>query len=310
MNNNKAKMLGLVLMMGMLSTAQAEVLVILPESGPMARAASSIQQGFLHTYQAGKQKTPIRFVDSHQFSMSFILQNEVNEQTQMLIGPLSRQQVEELIQLQPQVKTIALNHIEQTHSNVTQFSLAKREDAQALMQVIQKDGIQELMIVRKEGTEKEYELFLSALLDMLKIKHELVDQIPLELTEQQGVLFLGDAVWMRQLGTLPTQHIYATANAVEEIQNLPTGLKFCDTSAQYGQAWKSMQSILVGQSMAFQRLVAFGSDVAQLALFYLNQPTAKQYEFNGHSGKISVNGNHIQRLPTCFQFVNNKVNTL
>ena len=65
MNNNKKKMLGLVLMMGVVTVAQAEVLVILPESGPMARAASSIQQGFLHVYQTSKQKTPVRFVDSH-----------------------------------------------------------------------------------------------------------------------------------------------------------------------------------------------------------------------------------------------------
>lgn len=46
MLNNKKFLIGLMLY-GMLHYAQAEVLVILPESGPMARAGLSIKQGFM-----------------------------------------------------------------------------------------------------------------------------------------------------------------------------------------------------------------------------------------------------------------------
>lgn len=310
MNNNKKKMLGLVLMMGVVTVAQAEVLVILPESGPMARAASSIQQGFLHVYQTSKQKTPVRFVDSHQFSIASIFQTEVNEQTELVVGPLSRQQLEELIALQPKVKTLALNHIDQQHPNVTQFSLAKHEDARALMQVIQKDGIQELLTVRKVGTEKEYELFLSALLDLLNIRHEVVDQIPPSLDAQQGILLLGDAAWLAGLGQLPHAQIYATANAIEEVKNIPPGLKFCDTAAQYRKEWRSIQQAAAGQAMPFQRLIAFGGDTAQLAQFYLNAPKTEKYQFEGRTGKISVHGNQIQRLPVCFHYDNATLKTL
>lgn len=49
MLNNKKFLIGLMLY-GMLHYAQAEVLVILPESGPMARAGLSIKQGFMSAY--------------------------------------------------------------------------------------------------------------------------------------------------------------------------------------------------------------------------------------------------------------------
>ena len=228
----------------------------------------------------------------------------------MVVGPLSRQQLEELIALQPQVKTLALNHIDQQHPNVTQFSLAKHEDARALMPVIQKDGIQELLIVRKVGTEKEYELFLSALLELLNIRYEVVNEIPSTLSQQQGILLLGDAEWLSGLKDLPNVHIYASANAIGDFDKIPAGLKFCDTAALYQREWRSIQSLAAAEPLPFQRLVAFGADVAQLTQFYLSQPNVKQYQFNGRTGKITLNANQIQRLPACFLTDGNKIKTL
>jgi outer membrane PBP1 activator LpoA protein len=47
-----------------ISQAQAEVLVILPESGPMARATSSIKSGFMSAYALSEDKVPLKFINS------------------------------------------------------------------------------------------------------------------------------------------------------------------------------------------------------------------------------------------------------
>ena len=63
MLNNKKFLIGLMLY-GMLHYAQAEVLVILPESGPMARAAGSIKRSFQSAGAASDYKAPVKFVNS------------------------------------------------------------------------------------------------------------------------------------------------------------------------------------------------------------------------------------------------------
>ena len=61
--NNKKNLLELAWMGGM-ACAQAGVLAILPESGPMARAASSIKRGFQSACAASDYKAPVKFVNS------------------------------------------------------------------------------------------------------------------------------------------------------------------------------------------------------------------------------------------------------
>nr|WP_228259927.1 hypothetical protein [Acinetobacter sp. ANC 4779] len=73
MLNNKNNLMGCILYC-IFNRAQAEVLVILPESGPMARAGLSIKQGFMSAYQALNQKTPIKFVNSDQKQITQLLE--------------------------------------------------------------------------------------------------------------------------------------------------------------------------------------------------------------------------------------------
>ena len=72
-NNKKWKIQNKILGLGLLacvSSVQAEVLIILPETGPLARAASSIKQGFLSAYMASGQKVPLKWVNSDQKNLS------------------------------------------------------------------------------------------------------------------------------------------------------------------------------------------------------------------------------------------------
>ncbi len=149
LNNNK-KLMGFILY-GIFNAAQAEVLVILPESGPMARAGLSIKQGFMSAYQASGMKTPIKFVNSDQKSMAQLLKRHVSKSTQMIVGPLARNDVDALMQAKLKLRILALNDVSNQAENVWQFSLSKKQDADALNQVLEQDKIKQLYVVRQQG---------------------------------------------------------------------------------------------------------------------------------------------------------------
>ena len=98
--NYRQTVLGLGLM-SMMWMAHADVLVILPETGPLARASSSIKLGISTAYQAMGAKTVLKFVNSDQKSMSAVLKQQVDQHTQMIIGPLARHDVDEMLNLHP-----------------------------------------------------------------------------------------------------------------------------------------------------------------------------------------------------------------
>src|SRR5690606_9352648 len=221
LNNKKwkinNKILGLCLV-SCISSVQAEVLIILPESGPLARAASSIQQGFLN---------------ANQKNISQLLKQHVNKKTRMVVGPLARSDVEQLLNSKPKVRTLSLNEVADASPNVWQFSLSKKDDAAALKALLFKDGIQQLLILRQPGSEAEHELLLMSLLSQSDLKFKIVDKPPRFLMPKQGLLFLGNAEWMAVMPELNRSRMYTVANAMSEQHKLPQGIKFCDVPVLY-----------------------------------------------------------------------------
>ncbi|MFD1437670.1 penicillin-binding protein activator [Acinetobacter terrae] len=302
MLNNKNNLMGFILYC-IFNQAQAEVLVILPESGPMARAGLSVKQGFMSAYQASGQKTPIKFVNSDKKQISQLLKINVNKKTQMVIGPLARNEVEGLIKSKPKVRVLALNEVTDQSDNVWQFSLSKKDDAYALNQILQKDKIKQLYVFRQPGTEVDSELFLMSLVSQIDYPLILVEEIPEKLNKQSSLLLLGNNEWLNSLAKLPSKNVYVLANAIEQHQPIPKGARFCDAPALYDPGWsdviKAYQHNPV--SMPYQRLLAFGGDTWHIAQQYLDEPNLKSIEFEGRTGLIKISNNHIQRIPHCYE---------
>ena len=78
----------------------------------------------------------------------------------MVVGPLARSDVEQLLNSRPKVRTLSLNEVADVSPNVWQFSLSKKDDAAALKALLFKDGIRQLLILRQPGSEAEHELLL------------------------------------------------------------------------------------------------------------------------------------------------------
>lgn len=308
--NKKVNYRQTILGFGLLSmvwTAHADVLVILPETGPLARASSSIKLGISTAYQAMGAKTVLKFVNTDQKTMSAVLKQNVNKQTQMIIGPLARQDVEEIIKLAPKVPVLALNEVAIKHPNVMQFSLSKNDDAAALIDAMQNDQVAKLYIFQQAETAQENKAFFNAVSEQFKGQIELVNNVPAKMVKSEGLLLLGNYAWIRQIKKLPVRNLYMQALAVEDSQPLPKGIKFCDVPSLYIADWKDVL-IAYQQNptpMAYQRLYAFGGDAWQITQSYLEKSKQATIDFNGRTGKIHIENNRVDRQPICF-FSNGK----
>ena len=310
LNYKKGMMcLGLV---GMIFQAQAEVLVILPESGPMARAGNSIKQGIMSSQQASLANLQLKFVNSDQKNIKDLLKAHVTKSTQMVIGPLARSDVDALILEKPKIPVLALNEVTAQHPNVWQFSLSKDEDATALLNVLNKDKIKQMYVMRQKGTEQDTLSFINALYKRFDGHVSIVEQVP-HLKSKEGLLLLGSNEWINLINGIPNKRIYTQAISIEENQTIPVGLKFCDVPGIYQSTWKDLIELSRHQptTMAYQRLYAFGGDAWQIAEHMILNPSVNSLQFNGRTGFLKINAqakpqtiNFIQRIertPVCFE---------
>ena len=291
--------LGLV---AMLMQAHAEIVVILPESGPMARAGLSIKQGIMSAYQATDSSIPLKFVNSDEKTISEILKKDVNKKTDMIIGPLARPDVEAIIKAKPKIPVLALNEVDMTQKNVWQFSLSKRDDALALIDYINHDQVKKLYVVREPGTEAESLTFLNALNSQYMGQLEPVDEIPRQLDLTDGLALLGTQKWINSFRRLPKVNVYTQAIAVEETKPLLSGIKFCDVPALYSAEWKDVLQAYKQNptTIPFQRLYAFGGDAWHIAEHFVLNPKVKNITFSGRTGNIQIVSDRVDRTPKCF----------
>lgn len=299
--NNKKSWLCFGLL-GMVFQAQAEVLVILPESGPMARAGNSIKLGILSAQQSSSRQIPLKFVNSDQKKIKDILKRDVTRDTQMIIGPLARADVEALIQEHPRVPVLALNEVSESNANVWQYSLSKDADAQALIKVLQRDKIQNIYVIRQKGSEAETLSFVNALYKKYQGHLAIVDQVP-KLKSKEGMLLLGSNSWINTLHGLPNTHLYAQAISIEDSQSIPLGLKFCDVPAVYQAKWPDVINVYKNNptTLPFQRLYAFGGDAWHIAEQFVLNPNVKNLSFHGRTGLINISSDRVVRTPSCYQ---------
>ena len=310
MNNKKIWLL--IGLFGWIQAAQADILVILPETGALARAGLSIKQGFLSAYQASGNQEPLKFVDATGQNMKTLLSKQVKAKTRLVVGPLDRTHVDALMQANPKVQVLALNESSQRHKNVWQFSLSKQADAAAMAALMNRDKMTGVVVLREPGAETESEIFLISLMSQLDYPVQVIEQLPKKLDKQQALLLLGSYGWLNGIKKLPKNAIYAHAVSIEQGKPIPEGLKFCDVPALYEGKWQDVIDAYQQQpvNMAYQRLLAFGGDVWMLAEYYLQHPQDKNMSFAGRTGNIQLDAQQIQRMPQCYQQVKSALRRL
>ncbi len=280
------------------ASASAEILVLLPEHGPLASAGASVKEGLMAGYMSSIRRPELRFVDSSDQPMDILLAKEVRPTTELVIGPLERDKVGELVNLTPTVPVLALNEVMQSQHLVWQFALAPDEDATALLKAMRADGVKRLTVL----TEPRFtggERFKEALAQQSKFKMDDSTSIPKSLGADQGLLVFGNSTWVSHL-RLPANHVYASAAIFDRQVPLPMGIAFCDTPALFRADWSELNELNKTKpaSSTAMRLRAFGADSWQIALLILDH--ALSARFAGRTGLINMTGERIDRAPVCF----------
>lgn len=280
-------------------SVQAEVLVILPEKGAFSTAATSVHDGLMVAYDKGNFKPKLRFVDNSQRSITDILAKEVKKETQLIIGPLARPQVEELIKAKPKVKVLALNQAGENVKNIWQMALSPDEDALAISKRMQADGVSELIVIAQAEQAAKMSRFREAMKRIWGAKLIDQSQVPAKLEKQQGLLLLGDYEWLVKLPELPTQKIYSVPLIIKEKAELPLGLQFCDIPALYQPNWPELVQAYQQKpvEIPYQRLLAFGADAWDIASHILTNKASQN--FKGRTGDIKLINNVVERVPAC-----------
>ena len=123
---------------------------------------------------------------------------------------------------------------------------------------------------------------------------------------------LGSQHWLEQLGSLAEKNIYATPLSIEQGQSIPLGLSFCDVPALYNGQWADLIEAYKKQpeTMAFQRLLAFGGDAWSISQQFLEQTGQVQFSFVGRTGAIELKDRKIYRQPYCYRQQKNSIEIL
>ncbi|MBQ77782.1 MAG: penicillin-binding protein activator, partial [Cellvibrionales bacterium] len=141
-----------------LSQQARKIALILPLSGPLSKAGIAVQDGVVAGYFNAKghawQPPKIISYDSHQQSIESIYQDIEREAIDLVIGPLQKNKLEQLVSLNPKVSVIALNYLTETtisNPSIIQFGLAAEDEARQLANNARHHGHKNAIIIQSNA---------------------------------------------------------------------------------------------------------------------------------------------------------------
>ena len=132
------------------------IAILLPRSGPYAKVAMALQDGFMAAWyqQLPEHRPQLRFYDSSDPQQTLrIYQQAVLQGAQRIVGPLNKDAVSMLMQLEslPQ-PVLALNQVEEeSPAPFFQFGLAPEDEAQQVAERAWLEGHQQALVLTPSG---------------------------------------------------------------------------------------------------------------------------------------------------------------
>ncbi|MCZ6618750.1 MAG: penicillin-binding protein activator, partial [Gammaproteobacteria bacterium] len=133
------------------------VALLLPLSGPLARAGRAVRDGFISAYLQGpssatpKQTTDFRIsvYDSTASPLAIVYERILADGVDLVVGPLSKRSLREFNDLNPELPVLGLNYLEDLEEpaqNLLQLGLAIEDEADTLVNRLLADGVDRLII--------------------------------------------------------------------------------------------------------------------------------------------------------------------
>lgn len=321
------------------SVMASETSILLPSTGSTAKTAEFVRNGLLSGYyqslaQNTNQAPFLRFYDTTSgSSIETIVQQTQENGSRLIIGPLFKEQVAQLVKNPPNIPVLALNRVNNEGlSTLWQFALAPEEEIIPLIKVMQQNGIKKVRVIglndaNSERLRQAFEQTWTGMGGSLATNYTLTqtasdgftqsvkkliaepnnkDIQAFYLASPQSALYIMPLLNFYQRNPPP---VYSNSLAYDsqktslERQDL-NGLSFC------GLPWvieSTKWSKPNDESINDDRLFAFGAD-AWLLSQHIN--SSKKMEFNARTGFISVEQGLIYRQPLCAKVSNGNAQAL
>ncbi len=127
------------------------VALLLPLSGPLARAGESVRDGFVSaSLSAGaSDQLTITIYDSAAEPLATLYERILADGADLLVGPLQKPAVTALSELNPEIPVLALNYLDQEvvpAVGFNQFGLAIEDEARTIARRLEVDGISRALL--------------------------------------------------------------------------------------------------------------------------------------------------------------------
>lgn len=129
------------------------IALLLPLTGELSGPGQAVRDGFMAAYFEAKQKgVVVKFYDTNKDSIVPLYNKAIATGADLVIGPLTKQNVEALAQTNITVPTIALNDIDMAVSpNFYQFSIDPQNEAAQLASKVYNDGLRRVLVIAPKG---------------------------------------------------------------------------------------------------------------------------------------------------------------
>lgn len=148
----------------------AQVGLLIPLQGPLASAGRAVRDGFIAAYlhRKGAAKPGLRIYDSVASPMPALHRQCLADGIELIVGPLSKENLAALRDLNPQIPVLGLNYLDERQAaqgegpenalavdgvfrrplDFRQLGLAIEDEAASIAERLRGDGIEQLLVVR------------------------------------------------------------------------------------------------------------------------------------------------------------------
>lgn len=319
--------------------AAAEMAVLLPFSGPNAKAALAVRDGLVAAYYQAtpeeKASTALRFHDTPaDRPLPPLFAAAAERDTRAVIGPLLKEQVTAVVAAPPDLPVLALNRAGAAAHGVWQLSLSPDDEMPALARQLQQDGIRRVSILMgpdetSDRLRQAFGMAWEAANGEILSAHVLQDSKDGGISAAFRQLLAGPGFGAAQALVIVTPGltpqvqtllpyyrrtplpVYSISTAFDEESPLiqrrdMDGIRLCGLPWNLGTRWTEnlvLHSVAPPESGGFNRLMAMGGDAWQLAGML---PATRPRQIAARTGLIDLDRESLVRTPACMEIQDGK----